>query len=64
MPYCIIKCFTKILTLATAPILFILTGVICEFAIVAGVYILLFPQEEELHYPMVSMNVSEQSFPN
>ena len=64
MPYCIIKCFTKILTLAIAPFLFILTGVICEFAIVAGVYILLSPQEEELHYPMVSMNVSGQAFPN
>ena len=49
MPYCII-CFTKILTLAIAPSLFILVGVVCEFAIVPGVYILLSPQEEEVHY--------------
>ena len=49
MPYCII-CFTKILTLAIAPFLFILVGVVCEFAIVPGVYILLSPQEEEVHY--------------
>ena len=42
---------TKILTLATAPFLFILVGVlcVCEFAIVPGVYILLCPQEEEVH---------------
>ena len=49
MPYCII-CFAKILTLAIAPFLFILVGVVCEFAIVPGVYILLSPQEEEVHY--------------
>ena len=52
MPYRII-CFTKILTLATAPFLFILVGVICEFAIVPGVYILLSPQEEEVHYTIL-----------
>ena len=45
MSYRII-CFTKILTLAIAPFLFILVGVVCEFAIVPGVYILLSPQEE------------------
>ena len=49
MRYCII-CFTTILTLAIAPFLFILVGVICEFLIVPGVYILLSPQEEEVHY--------------
>ena len=49
MPYRII-CFTKILTLAIASFLFILVGVIYEFAVVSGVYILLSPQEEEVHY--------------
>ena len=49
MPYRII-CFTKILTLAVAPFLFILVGVICEFAIVPVVYILFTPREEEVHY--------------
>ena len=43
MPYCII-CFT---------FLFILVGVFCEFAIVPGVYILLSPQEEEVHYTIL-----------
>ena len=46
MPYSII-CFTKILTLAIAPFLFILVDILCEFAIVPVVYILLSPQEEE-----------------
>ena len=45
MPYSI-TCFTIILTLAIVPFLFILVGVLCEFAMVPGVYILLFPQEE------------------
>ena len=45
-----ITCSTKILTLAIAPFLFILVGVLCEFAMMSGVYILLFPQEEEVHY--------------
>ena len=49
MPSCII-CFPKICTLAIAPFLFILVDVICEFAIVPGVYISLSPQEEEVHY--------------
>ena len=42
---------TKTLTLATAPLLFLLVGVlsVCEFAMVPGVYILLSPQEEEVH---------------
>ena len=53
MPYCIIKCFIKILTLAIAPFLFILTGVIFEFDIVPGVYILLSPQEAEVYYPIL-----------
>ena len=42
--------FTKIFTLAIAPCLFILVGVFCEFAMVPVVYILLSPQEEEVHY--------------
>ena len=44
MPYSI-PSSTKILTLATAPFLFILVGIlsVCEFAMVPGVYILLFP---------------------
>ena len=49
MAYCII-CFTKSLTLAIAPSLFVLVGLICESAIVPGVYILLSPQEEEVQY--------------
>ena len=52
MPYGII-CFTKIPALAIAPFLFILLGVICEFAIVPGVYILLSLQEEEVHYTIL-----------
>ena len=48
MPYCI-TCSTKILTLAIAPFLFISVGVICEFAMVPHVYILLSPQEEEVY---------------
>ena len=43
----------KILTLAIAPILFILVGIIYESAIVSGVYILLSPQEEEVHYTIL-----------
>ena len=49
MPYGI-SCITKILTLAKVNILFILVDVLCEFAMVPGVCILLSPQEEELHY--------------
>ena len=52
MPYCI-NCFTKILTLAIAPFLFILVGIICEFAIVIGVYILFSSQEEKVHYKIL-----------
>ena len=40
---------TKILTLAITPFLFILLGVLYEFAMVSGVNILLFPQEVEVH---------------
>ena len=42
---------TKILTLTTAPFLFISVGAlfVCEFAMVPVVYILLCPQEEEVH---------------
>ena len=35
-----ITCFTKILTLEISPFLFILVGVLCEFSMVPGVYIL------------------------
>ena len=49
MPYSI-TCSTKVLTLARASFLFIFVGVIFQFAMVPGVYILLFPQEEEVHY--------------
>ena len=47
---CSITCSTKILTLAVAPFLFILVGVIFEFAMMPDVYILWSPQEEEVHY--------------
>ena len=47
MPYSI-TCSTKILILAIVPFLFILVGVLCEFAMVSGKYILLSPQEEEV----------------
>ena len=39
MPYSI-SCSTKILTLVIPPFLFILVGVLCEFAILPGMYIL------------------------
>ena len=48
MPYSI-TCSTKILTLATAPILFISAGILCEFDMVPGVYMVLSPHEEEVH---------------
>ena len=41
-----IPCSTKILTLATAPFLFILIGVFCKFAMVPSVHILLSYQEK------------------
>ena len=41
---------TKILTLAIATFLFILVSVLCEFAMVPDVKILLSLQEEEVHY--------------
>ena len=42
---------SKILTLTTAPFLFVLFGALsaCLFAMVSGVYILLCPQQEEVH---------------
>ena len=42
---------TKILNLTTAPFLFILVSAlsVCKFAMVPGVYILLYPLEEEVH---------------
>ena len=45
-----VTCSTKILTFAIAPFLFIFVGMICEFAMVPEVYILLSPQEEEVHF--------------
>ena len=48
MPYSI-SSDTKILTLAIAPFLLLFVGIIFEFAMVLGVYILLSPQEEEGH---------------
>ena len=42
-------CSTKILTSAIAPFFFISVGNLCEFFVVPDVYILLFPQEEEVH---------------
>ena len=46
---CSITCCIKLLTLAKAPISFISVNVLCEFAMMLGVYILLPPQEEEVH---------------
>ena len=61
MSDCII-CFTKILTLAVAPVLFILVGVICEFAIVSGVYISLPSQEEDVHYTILPEDTDVQIY--
>ena len=44
---CSITCPTKIPTLTIAPFLFNSVGILCEFAIVPNVYILLSPQEEQ-----------------
>ena len=44
-----ITCSIEILTSAKGPFLFILVGVLCEFAMVPGVYILVSPQEELVH---------------
>ena len=49
MSYCI-TCSTKIFTLTITPFLFLFVGLICEFAMVPGVYILLSPQEEEVRF--------------
>ena len=43
-----ITCSTKILTSAIAP--FLLAGVLCEFAMVPGVYILVSLKEDEMHF--------------
>ena len=48
MPYSI-NCSPKILTLAIVPFLFIFVGIIYEFSMVPGKYLLLSPQEEEVH---------------
>ena len=47
---CSITCSTKIPILAIAQFSFIFVGIICEFAMVPGVYILLYPQKEEVYY--------------
>ena len=47
---CSIICSAKILTLAIVPFLSTLVGVLCEFAMVPDVYILLSSQEEEVQY--------------
>ena len=44
-----ITCSTKVLTLAIALFMFILVGILYEFAVVPGVYILLSPQEEKVY---------------
>ena len=49
MPYGI-TCSTKTLTLVKASFLFIFLGVMFEFVMVLCVYILLSPQEEEVHH--------------
>ena len=41
----------EILILAIAPLSFISIGSLCEFAILLDVYILLSPQEEQVHPP-------------
>ena len=50
MPHCITSS-AKTLTLAIPiiPFLFILVGVLCGFAMKSGMFILLYPQEEEVH---------------
>ena len=45
-----IICSTKIFTLVVPSFLFIWVGVLCKFAVVPGVYTLLSPEEEEVHY--------------
>ena len=40
---------TQILILAIAPLSFISVSILCEFAMLPDVYILLSPQEEEVH---------------
>ena len=53
---------TQILILAILPLLFISFSILREFAMLPDRYILLSPQEEEMHN--ISINVSKQSFPN
>ena len=59
MPYRII-CFTKILTLAVAPFLFILVGVVFEFAVVPDVYILLLRKKR--HTTLLFLRVQIEKF--
>ena len=44
-----ITCSTRILNLALTPVLFMLVGVLCEFAMLLDVYILLSSAEEEVY---------------
>ena len=55
-------CFTKILTVAIEPPLFTSVGVLCEFAMVPGVYILLSPQEEELNFTLCFQRIQMHTF--
>ena len=48
---------TQILILAIVPLLFISVCIFCEFAMLLDVYILLFPQEEEVHFFPVGTDV-------
>ena len=48
----IITFCTKILTVEIAPFLFVSSAIPCEFAMVPYVYILLSPQEEEVHWSL------------
>ena len=62
MPYSI-TCSTKILTLAIAPFLFVLLRVLCRFAIVSSVFILLSPREE-VGFNTIFLRVQMKTFSN
>ena len=49
MPYGIVSFVPLKFLLCNGTIFFILVGVLCEFAMVLSVYILLSPKEEEVH---------------
>ena len=44
-----VSLFTQTLILATAPLSFTSVSILCEFVMLSDVYILLSPQEEEVH---------------